>query len=211
MNTTTKAIQFDKLIPNLKHFTTDKNREVLKYAYYDGENLYATDSHRLIKIKGEYVEGLPSADPFFFNPKTREVFDSDKFNYPEVNRLFPTTYNTSIVIDNEKEFKKQVSSVHEVAKQIKNKMSTLQITRSNVTLSAYREESEAIEDVDGMMSGDDLTISFNNMYMKQVLQAVGKLKQKNSKIRMYFTGKMRPITITDDEVFNIMLMPVRPY
>lgn len=219
MTVAVKTISFEKLIPNFKHFAGRKGsfRPVLEHVYNDGQHLIVTDSHRLLKINLDYISDVPFSEGEFYNPHTKEVKSSDAFNYPQVDRLIPTSYKTSGIINNVNQFKNNISDLKKENKNEETDKVTkggsvveLQMSKDKAILGHYKLMNKLSYNIELETTGENLTVHFNDLYMKQALMAISKLnKLDNSSVDIGFNGGMRPIHIKKDEIFDIVVMPVR--
>ena len=219
MATTTqnKTIEFEKLIPDFKRFAASKRgpREILKYVHYDGSYITIMDGHRMLRVNAECVTGLPYDEPFLYNVYTSESIKGSKADtksYPETNRLIPDYPNTSVELD-DGTIKSLRGGVGELAKSVKkteNSLIRLNVTQNNINIGD--QEGEFNKDIAASVTGDAIEIYFNRMYVKDVLMTVSKLdKLSQGNPTMGITGRLRPANIHKENVYDIVLLPVRLY
>ena len=217
MATTTqnKTIEFEKLIPDFKRFAASKrgDREILKYVHYDGSHISVTDSHRLIRINADYVTGLPYDEPFLYNIYTGESVKGSKLDiksYPETNRLIPDYSNTSVELDDGtiKSLRGGVAELVKLVKKTENNLIRLNVTRNNLNIGD--QDGEFNKDIACSVTGDAIEIYFNRMYVKDALMAVSKLdKLSQGNPTMDIISRLRPANIHKENVYDIVLLPVR--
>jgi DNA polymerase III sliding clamp (beta) subunit (PCNA family) len=213
--TQTKTIAFEKLITDLKKFTAGSNlpRPVLEYVYFDGSYLYATDSHVAIRVNSEYVE-MPSNDPFLYDSSKREFVNLNNYKYPSLDRIIPTDHNTEIKLNSSelKQLKRSTNEIHKAVKNKKNRVSKVQVSSNLIQLSAYEDE-KAEEDISlTTTSGRDITFHMNAKFLKDALvtaEKLNKVSKMTSDIRII--SNIRPIVITDNSAYEIVVTPVRIY
>lgn len=207
--TVNKTIDFEKLIPDLKRFALKTNtRPVLQYAYYDGEYITVTDSHRLLRLNAAYVENLPSQDPFLYDLKNKEVVTSE-LNYPDTNRLIPHYSNTDMVINNSQlnEIRKSLNELLRHVKEKDNRVISIDITGHTLTLSD-RGEISYKHDIN--KTGNDIKLHVNCKYMIDALMSANKLsKLSHDDLMINFVSSVRPLTIKQGNIFDIIVLPVR--
>jgi DNA polymerase III sliding clamp (beta) subunit (PCNA family) len=213
--TQTKTIPFEKLLIDLKKFTAGSNspRPVLELIYFDGTCLYATDSHVAIRVKSDLVE-VPTSDPFLYNPNKGEFVDLNHYKYPSLDRIFPIDHNTEIKLNNNelKKLKQSTNEIHKAVKNKRNRVSKVQVSNNLIQLSAYENE-EVNEKVPlTNTSGEDINFHVNAKFLKDALvtaEKLNKVSQMTSDIRLI--SNMRPIVITDNNAYDIVVTPVRVY
>lgn len=218
--TTNKAIEFDKLIPDFKRFALKVGKEmtnkqlVLQYAYYDGQYLIATDSHRLIRVNADYITNLPSNEPFLYDMKNKKIVTDHELNYPNVNRMIPEHSNTTIEITNNnlKEIRNSLDEllVH-VKGQVNNVISLdIKSEKQQLILSDQANTIEIAHDC--IINGNDTKLHVNCKYMKDALMSVSKLnKLTEGSPVLNIVSKLRPIQIKASNVYDIVVMPMRIY
>lgn len=224
-----KTMSFGKVVTDLKRFIPRKNspqlerHAVLKCIYFDGQYLYATDSFKAIRVNAKYIE-LPMDDPFLYDVYEKKFYrtiegksTSNDYKYLNMNRLFPDTFNTEFRLTNRQvtEYKKAIELMHTVAKHNRNNVMQLDVKQYELTFSVENEDDEITgkQIMDNItIVGDELTVHFNSEFMNKAFMSVKKLIKLNDKkdqVEVKFTGKLRPITITDNEVFETIILPVR--
>lgn len=127
-------------------------------------------------------------------------------NYPDISRLIPTEFKTAL-----KGQLKDLKAALERCSLIqgKNEVVRLEAKGNEITLTRKSPEfGDLIETLVGFeKDGEDLSISFSYRYVLQSLGAVSSA----DKIRMDFTGAMRPFLIhaDGDESLTQLILPVR--
>lgn len=214
----TKTIEFEKLIPDFKRFVASKkiaesykNRKVLKYLYFDGQYLKATDSHKAIRVNTEYITDLPSNNPFLYDLKNMQIVEED-LNFPEIKRFIPDLYSTSVELHDKtlKEFKNTVDKLLKLdsVKETQNKVINFQIDNKNMTVKDNEETNT--HKLECFTTGKDIKFSINCKYMKDALMTINKLnKLSYDDPSMNIVSNMRPINICKENVFDIVVLPVR--
>ena len=217
--TQNKTIEFEKLIPDFKRFAASKNeaRIVLKYAHYDGKYITVTDSRRLIRINADYVTGLPYDEPFLYNVYTGESIKGSKDdtkNYPKTNSLIPDHKNTSVELHDKtlKEFKRSLDELLKLdsVKKIDNKVINFEINNFFMTVKDVKDIQ--VNELKCLTIGKDIKLSLNCKYMKDALMTVNKLnKLSYDNPSMDIVNSMRPINICKENVFDIVMLPLRSF
>ena len=221
MTTTTqnKTIEFEKLIPDFKRFAASKNeaRIVLKYAHYDGKYITVTDSYRLIRVNADYVTGLPYDEPFLYNVYTGESIKGSKVdtkNYPKTNILIPDNNKTSVTLNNKtlKEFKNSLDELLKLnsVKKIDHKVIKFEIDNKLMTVKDVKDIQ--VNELECFITGENVKFSINCKYMKDALMTVNKLnKLSYDDPSMDIVSNMRPINICKENVFDIVMLPLRSF
>jgi len=210
-----QTIEFEKLIPDFKRFAASKggDREILKYVHYDGSHVIVTDGHRLLRVNADHVTGLPYDEPFLYNVYTGESIKGSKLDtksYPETNRLIPNHYNTSVELDDGtvKSLRSGAAELVKVVKKTENNLIRLNVTRNNLNIGDW--DSNFSKDIACSVTGNDIEVYFNRMYVKDALMAVSKLdKLSQGNPTMSIISELRPANIGKEDVYNIVLLPVR--
>ncbi|MHC5250027.1 DNA polymerase III subunit beta [Enterococcus sp. LJL90] len=129
-------------------------------------------------------------------------------NYPDTNRLIPTSFNTTI----EFSVPSLLSAIERaslLSHESRNNIVKLSITSEAVVLSGNSPEIGKVEEALNYeaVTGDPLEISFNPDYMKDALRAFGDMN-----ITVNFISPIRPFTLTpteDSQQFTQLITPVR--
>jgi len=215
--TQTKTIEFEKLIPDFKRFAASKNeaRIVLKYAHYDGKYITVTDSYRLIRVNADYVTGLPYDEPFLYNVYTGESIKGSKVdtkNYPETNRLIPDNKNTSVELHDKtlKEFKNSLDELLKLDSVKKNDNKVINFEIDNRFMTVKDVKGIQVNELECFITGENVKFSINCKYMKDALITVNKLnKLSYDNPSMDIVSHLRPINICKENVFDIVVLPLR--
>lgn len=131
-------------------------------------------------------------------------------NYPETSRLIPDQSKT-IVFSRAKELLQSIDRASLLAKESRNNVVRLQTQeKSQLEVSSNSPEiGQVIEEVAAeTIEGEELKISFSAKYMMDALKAID-----SEKVRIEFTGAMRPFIIRPAENDDILqlILPVRTY
>lgn len=129
-------------------------------------------------------------------------------NYPDTNRLIPTSFNTTI----EFSVPNLLSAIERaslLSHESRNNIVKLSINPDSVVLSGNSPEIGKVEEALNyeMVTGDPLEISFNPDYMKDALRAFGDMN-----ITVNFISPVRPFTLTpteESQQFTQLITPVR--
>ncbi len=128
--------------------------------------------------------------------------------YPDTSRLIPDEYNYSMIIDS-------ISLLNSIdrASLLSNEQSNivkLSMNEDNVMLSSYSQEIGSVEEnlSKAFYKGDSLSISFSAKYLTDAIKSIN-----SEKVRILFTGEMKPFIIKDFESEDIiqLVLPVRTY
>lgn len=219
MTTQTKTIEFSKLIPDFKRFAVTNNRkkyneqdDLLRLVHFDGKHLMVTDSHRMLRVNAEHVEGLPSYEPFLYDMKTNEIVTRER-DYPDLKRYFNYDWNTRIALDrkNITEVRKSVTEVLKTAKEIKN--NTVNISIKDNTLTITDTKNKDIKMANELVTiGQNIDFHMNCKYFNEALMTTNKLlklSKYDDRADLNIIGSFMPIQINKDDIFNILVLPVR--
>ncbi|AQP53888.1 DNA polymerase III subunit beta [Vagococcus penaei] len=129
-------------------------------------------------------------------------------NYPDTNRLIPTTFNTEIKF-NVPEFLSAIDRASLLSHEGRNNIVKLAITPDNVTIYGNSPEIGNVQESLSYLSvsGEAIDISFNPDYMKDSLKSFG-----NIDVIIKFISPIRPFTLqpADGDIDFIQLItPVR--
>lgn len=129
-------------------------------------------------------------------------------NYPDTNRLIPTSFNTEINFS-VPTFLAAIERASLLSHEGRNNIVKLSINADDVTLFGNSPEVGKVEEnlVYEKVTGDPLEISFNPDYMKDALRAFGDMS-----INLRFISPIRPFTLEPSEgesTFIQLITPVR--
>lgn len=129
-------------------------------------------------------------------------------NYPDTNRLIPTSFNTEITFS-VPTFLAAIERASLLSHEGRNNIVRLAIADNSVVLYGNSPEIGKVEEelVYEKVSGDPLEISFNPDYMKDALRAFGDMS-----IKIQFISAIRPFTLEPSEgdvSFIQLITPVR--
>lgn len=134
-------------------------------------------------------------------------------NYPDVDRLIPTEYNTRLIV-NADTFFQAIDRASIISHQGKNNFVRLDVQDGHVTISVPGSQSGTLnEDIEVIqVEGNNLQISFNPDYMKDALRTFNGVD-----IQIDFITNIRPILLTAVEEENDtshllqLLTPIRTH
>jgi len=221
MKTATKnVIKFDQAMKLFKKFVaTEDYRPILKLVHFDGKYLVSTNSHVLLRVNAEHITDLPELElGSLIDPKTNTVI-ADKMNYPQTERLIPSHYNTKATIDgNIKEFQTHVKAAKSLVKNKHNKVIKLELTRQETTLTAkYLQDDDTLNEYKETMknlyvSDEELTLHVSAKYLDDTLTTIKKLSKLSSNpVELQIISSVRPILFTQENVFDIIVLPLKVY
>lgn len=129
-------------------------------------------------------------------------------NYPDTNRLIPTSFNTEVTFS-VPTFLAAIERASLLSHEGRNNIVRLAIAEDSVILYGNSPEIGKVEEklVYEKVSGDPLEISFNPDYMKDALRAFGDMS-----IKIQFISAIRPFTLEPSEgdvSFIQLITPVR--
>lgn len=224
MKTSIKQIDFTQLMKEFnKYVAKTPTRPVLQYVHYDGEYYTATNAHIMLRVNEKYVSNVPEdiVPNTLYDPKLMEVSD-DKSNYPDTDRLIPNDCNLSIRINNT--LNEIQSYIRAGNKQLKGKWTdknfkfTMQDDYLEINPMQSKDGKNATSAHQYIMRHNDflqsnhkeIIISLNSRYITNALITVKKLSRlSNENIEMNVIDTMRPIHFKQDDVFNLIVLPVR--
>ena len=192
----------------------------------------ATDSHRLgryaIDTILENINVIPEGEALektlkITDKNTKEIkigfnerhtlvqFDNTKIyvrniegNYPDTSRLIPDDFRTYATIKTS-ETLESLEMLHTVSSQDRNNTVRMELN-GKIELKANAPEiGEMNALLTGKKHGEDLQISYSNLYMREALKAINE-----NEVQLNFSGNMRPFTATshDNKAIHLIL-PVR--
>lgn len=225
-------IKFEQAVTTLKKFVAKSEaRPVLNFIYFDGTHLIATDSHKLIRIHKNVVDGLNLKKGDLYDPKTKKIpLDFEGSSYPNVSRLIPNAYDakTELTLGSSQllDFKQHLELAHILVKKMARQPVKLNVVnqtskRSWLEISAKHEEGTHYEDsyysagsyfgkaskFDGSIKGDEITLWANAQYLLDALSVVKKFATGNAKL--YFYGQLKPMLFSQENVFDVLVLPIR--
>lgn len=135
-------------------------------------------------------------------------------NYPDTNRLIPTSASTEIVVNSEI-LHQALDRASLISHQTKNNAVLLDILDDSVELSVSgNERGQALEDINIVeINGNELQISFNPDYMKEALRSFAGVD-----VRIKFESAIHPMLISTEKPSDIphndllqLLTPIRTH
>lgn len=225
--TTLKQITFTNLMKEFKKYISkDKTRQILQYVYFDGNNFVATDSHILLKVTKEIVSDIPKEiiAGSLINPTTMEIVENIDKKYPDTNRIFPQDCNLNmtlngslkeingIIKDRKKLFTgKGVENLYQFITQddyLEIRTLNSPYNEKAEILSQYIMRHRTFTESDGI----EKIINVQSDYVTKSFGTITKLsKLSKDDIQFKIKGKMQPIVFEQENIFSILVMPVRTY
>lgn len=226
-----KQIEYLSLMKTFKNFVMKNGKEsqqVLNYVYFDGKYFIATNTHVLLKVNSEYIKNIPDTivEGSLFDVKEMYLINSklnEAFKYPNVNRLIPNVndFNTTISLD---------GSLHILIKDMKELCKTDRIlsdlTQSKqiaildtgnkydnkFTLSIKGENEKEKIKIDNVVTGEPILLHMNAKYLIDALAVCKKLTKLNSEpCTLKLLSRLRPMNFRQENVFDLIVLPVRVY
>jgi DNA polymerase III sliding clamp (beta) subunit (PCNA family) len=191
-----------------KFVSKSDTRPILTYVSHAANgDIVATDSHRLIQIKG--IHGFK--EDYLVNPKS---FMFAKGNFPDTHKLSGVENHTAAIILT----KEQIKLWLQLFKSINQTMTVLKDRNKTVKLrfTEGKDEEVIVElgDHGIKMSMPCIVsnpgfevVSFNVEYIRDAFEAHFKLNSEQ--LTFYFQGNMRPIVLDDDANVRTLILPVR--
>lgn len=236
-----KSIDLKEAIEQTSFATSEKEtRPVLTGVNFKAKNhvleCIATDSYRLAKRNlnidsdvsfniiipkkslieiSRIIEKDEMIDLYVSDRKVLFIFDSVLIqtrlidgSYPDTSRLIPNEFDYSMSVDSTS----LLNSIDR-ASLLSNEQSNiikLSMNEDTVMLSSYSQEIGSVEEnlSRAFFKGEPLHISFSAKYLTDAIKSIN-----GNKVRVLFTGEMRPFIIKDFEREDIvqLVLPVRTY
>lgn len=236
-----KSIDLKEAIEQTSFATSEKEtRPVLTGVNFKAKNhvleCIATDSYRLAKRNlnidsdvsfniiipkkslieiSRIIEKDEMIDLYVSDRKVLFIFDSVLIqtrlidgSYPDTSRLIPNEFDYSMSVDSTS----LLNSIDR-ASLLSNEQSNiikLSMNEDTVMLSSYSQEIGSVEEnlSRAFFKGKPLHISFSAKYLTDAIKSIN-----GNKVRVLFTGEMRPFIIKDFEREDIvqLVLPVRTY
>lgn len=220
----TKQITFEEMMKEFKKFVgTKKNRrEILKYVFYNGSHFVATDAFRLLKVNSEFISDVPTdlKAGDLYNPATNEFLNNSELKYPDTDKFIPNNY--SVVYNISK-------SVNEIQKLIKlsNSLMTDKTKNSKRIRFTVEEDYMVIRAVQNDVIKNETIIkhnkviesnnnenrfTLNSKFITGALVTAKKLsKLSDENLLFKMNSGLRPSVIGKENVFEILIMPIREF
>jgi hypothetical protein len=189
-----------------KWVAQNRTRPMLCYAQHteDGD-IVATDSHRLIHIKG--IHGFK--EEYLVDPKN---FTFAKGDFPNTKDLRnPGGYKESLVLSKEhiQLWLQLFKSLNQTLRIMKDRLGTATIhfkeEHIEVELNRYKIFVQLPYEV--YQKPDMKALTLNVQYMRDALEA--HLKMESEQIRIHLIGPMKPMILDDDKAVRTLILPVR--
>lgn len=168
----------------------------------------------LIEIS-RIIEKDEMIDLYVSDRKVLFVFDSVLIQtrlidgtYPDTSRLIPNEFNYSMSVDSTS----LLNSIDRASLLSSEQTNIIKLSMSedNVVISSYSQEIGSVEEYlsKAFYKGQPLHISFSAKYLNDAIKSIN-----SQKVRVLFTGEMRPFIIKDLEREDIiqLVLPVRTY
>jgi len=193
---------YKKILDNV--VSKSDSRPVLKGVHYEKGNMVATDSHQLVLFRDvlEDTELNTTIDLSTYLPINRD--------YPETDRIIPTTHTTQLAFHNLSELAGLVNYLKASKKQVVD----LNIKDSGIALKLHDSAGMTYtQTVD--WSGKALQISFNPGYLYNALAYLDRLykgqpSDYDGDIVINFGSELRPFTVEYGKMVYVVT-PVRTY
>lgn len=189
------SIKHQNSYKHLLNFVGSNSRPILTNFHFKDGDVFATNSHILLKLINKASEDLRE---FNFNPKTLKINYSE---YPDINRLIPTKFNSEWLI-NAKDITVVVNFLKGFAKNeaVKVKLGVDGLSISNDSISSVF----AITNVTGDTSSE---FTCNATYLKHILSFIG--DYTDELVTIGFTSEFRPVVFKHSGLFEALLTPIR--
>ena len=129
-------------------------------------------------------------------------------SFPDTNRLIPNSFDYELNIDTHY-LLNAIDRVSLLTNE-QNNIIKLDMDDNQVLLSSYMQEIGSVEEIldKAFYKGEPLSISFSSKYVNEAIRAFN-----SSKIRILFTGEMKPFIIKDYENEDViqLVLPVRTF
>lgn len=225
MTVKTKQITFVQLMKEFtKYVATSKTRPVLQCVSFDGETFTATNSHVMLKVNKEAVSDIPK-EVFagcLYNPKIMQ-FVTLESKYPETKRLLPNINNIQTEINLDGHLNNLIKEMKELCKTdriISAMTPSNQITildtgnkyDSKLSLSIKGEIDNNKINIEKIVSGKPVLLHLNAKYLINALGTCKKLSKLNdNKCTLNIIGRFTPMNFRQENVFDLIVLPVRVY
>jgi DNA polymerase III sliding clamp (beta) subunit (PCNA family) len=221
----TKQIEFIELMKTFNNFVSKKGlRPVLKNVYYDGKNFIATNTHIALFVNSENVKNIPDyiVNGSLIDPRKMKLSD-EKLNYPDVSRLIPKEYdsNTTISLDGYlndliKDMKELCKTDRIISKLTPSSQIAIMDTGNKFdnkfSLSIKGDNQNDKISINNIVQGESIKLHVNVKYLIGALTTCKKLSKLNdNKCTLEIIGAMRPMNFRQENVFDLIVSPVRVY
>jgi DNA polymerase III, beta subunit len=129
-------------------------------------------------------------------------------NFPDVNRLIPTTYDYDLKI-NSKDLLNAIDRASLLATDANHNVK-LTMNQNEIVISSNSQEIGSVKEkiTAAEFIGEPLSISFSARYVSEAVKSINA-----TLINIYFNGDMKPFVIKDkkDESITQLLLPVKTY
>ncbi len=195
----------------MRHVKIEKSSEQLRFSNVIVPGKSLNELAKIIEDQSDPVQVVVTEHYILFKAK-HVLFYSRLLegNYPEVSKLIPTESTTSIVVET-KPFLQAMERASLLARENNNNVVKLTGNADlKLELSSFSPEiGKIVEEVDAeTYEGEELTISFNALYMLDALRAID-----SETLIIDFNGSMRPFLLRpiDDSSQLQLILPIRTY
>lgn len=202
----------------LKTVATDSHRMSQKKIQLEkaGDNFdVVIPSRSLREFSAVFTDDIEHVEIFFANNQILFRSENISFytrllegNYPDTDRLIPREFNTEVTF-NVSQLRQSMERARLLSNATQNGTVKLEIKNSIVSAHVHSPEVGRVnEEIDTeLVTGDDLTISFNPTYLIDSLKALD-----SEKVTIRFISAVRPFTLVPSETeedFIQLITPVR--
>lgn len=195
----------------MRHIKIEKSSDQLRFSNVIVPGKSLNELAKIIEDQSDPVQVVVTEHYILFKAK-HVLFYSRLLegNYPEVSKLIPTESTTSIVVET-KPFLQAMERASLLARENNNNVVKLTGNADlKLELSSFSPEiGKIVEEVDAeTYEGEELTISFNALYMLDALRAI-----ESETLIIDFNGSMRPFLLRpiDDSSQLQLILPIRTY
>lgn len=179
-------MKLTKHLQTLTNHKDNKNEELKSVLYETDGSLYATDSKRAIRIKNHHdLKERTTVNMETMTPNNKEV------RYPNIARVFPTNFNTQIVLDNQ-----ELKKLTRIDVNKKNNIATIKID--------YTQKQFIIE----------VSNEIHTLKISRIIENSDNLNETQFYCNITFLADMFKLfkdnSVSDDITFGFV-SPVRPF
>lgn len=210
------GINFKAANNQLEVTATDSYRLAKKVVPLDDELTFnITIPQKSLDEIAKIIERDDLIEMYVSDRKVLYVFDNNIIQtrlidgtFPDTNRLIPESFDYELDIDTHY-LLNAIDRVSLLTNE-QNNIIKLDMDDNQVLLSSYMQEIGSVEEIldKAFYKGEPLSISFSSKYVNEAIRAFN-----SSKIRILFTGEMKPFIIKDYENEDViqLVLPVRTF
>ena len=210
------GINFKAANNQLEVTATDSYRLAKKVVPLDDELTFnITIPQKSLDEISKIIEKDEIIEMYVSDRKVLYVFDNNIIqtrlidgSFPDTNRLIPNSFDYELNIDTHY-LLNAIDRVSLLTNE-QNNIIKLDMDDNQVLLSSYMQEIGSVEEIldKAFYKGEPLSISFSSKYVNEAIRAFN-----SSKIRILFTGEMKPFIIKDYENEDViqLVLPVRTF